>query len=145
MLVRIPGIPAPVTLAVENLRGFQAVEDANGNRAVALLLNVEGEPREVVVARNEFAFAPDTGETGLEAVGELAVDEEDLPRLVGYTEMMRDLADAGPRLAQERDRDKCSRALVMLRYLINGARRMGVDCTAALAAWQKLREDFEQR
>jgi hypothetical protein len=69
----------------------------------------------------------------------------DMPTLVGYADMMRDLTQAAPRLIEEADADQRLGTVVMFRYFINGARRMGVDCTAAIAAWEELRGAFVRR
>ena len=136
--VTISAIELEFGLAADSVVGMQLIEAPNGTPALMMLLDIQDEPVQVIISDMDLAYSPDSSDHGLEYGIEISV--EDMPPLVGYTEMMRDLETAPSRLEGHRNLDHVMGTVVMLRYFINGAMRLGLDCTRPLELWQPLKD-----
>lgn len=136
--VAISAIELEVGLAADSVVAMRLIEAPNGTPALMMLLDIQDEPVQVIISDTDLAYPPDASDHGLEYG--IAITVEDMPPLVGYTEMMRDLETAASRLAGQSNLDNVMGTVVMLRYFINGAMRLGIDCSRPLELWRPLKD-----
>lgn len=117
----------------------QRVVDPFGQPAELLLLNVHGIPVQVAISGSDLVFEPDESVR----VGELegpAIHVVDMPQMVGYSEVLRDLDVLQRALDTEPNIDRLFGFAARLRYFIAGAERIGLDCGDLMARWGQLWE-----
>lgn len=136
--VTVPGPDLTLHVAPDKVVGARVIDGPFGEPALTMLLDLGGEPVQLIIAPNDVAFSPDPSDTGLDLGMQVGV--EDMPPIVGYTEMMRGLETAADRLQNEQNFDSVMASLAMLRYFIAGAERVGLDCTQAMKMWVDLKE-----
>ena len=124
VLVHVPAISRSMQIEPQTVMRHKYVTGPDGRRALLLSLDVEGISVQAIVAPTDLAFAPDTRDSGFK----FKIDVTNVPPLVSFSEMMRDLNAVQRKLSTETNLDKVLGTLVMLRYLVAGAKRLGIDC-----------------
>jgi hypothetical protein len=132
--VYVPAVDRSMPIDAHTVRQHEYVTGPNGDRALLLLVDVMGVSVQVIVASTDLVFAPDTLDSGLG----ITVDVANAPPLVSFSEMMRDLSTVESKVSTVTDFDKVMGTLVMLRYFVRGARRLGIECGDAESRLQKL-------
>ena len=115
-----------------------------GDPALLLLLDVRGTHIQAVIASSDLVFQPDES-VPVGDLGEPAIAVGNMPPMVGYSEVLRDLETCERALDTEDDMDRVFGSVVMLRYFIAGAERLGIDCVQTMARWQRLWERLSER
>jgi hypothetical protein len=136
VLVHVPAISCSMQIDPQTVTRHKYVTGPNGRRALLLALDVEGISVQAIVASTDLVFAPDTRDSGFR----FRIDVTNMPPLVSYSEVTRDLNAIERKLATETDLDKVVGTLVMLRYFVAGAKRLGIDCRDADLKLQPLLE-----
>jgi hypothetical protein len=134
VLVHVPAIDRSILINPDAVRQHNYVTGPTGKRALQLLLDLESVPVQAIVASNDLVFAPDTRDAGLG----IKVSVTDAPPLVSVSEMMRDLDTVAQNLSTEKNFDNVVGALVMLRYFVAGAKRVGIECSDAESKLRQL-------
>lgn len=132
--VYVPAVDRSMLIDARAVGQHEYVTGPNGDRALLLLVDVMGVPVQAIVASTDLVFAPDTLDSGLG----ITVDVANAPPLVSFSEMMRDLSTVESKVSTERDFAKVMGTLVMLRYFVRGARRLGIECGDAESRLRKL-------
>ena len=135
--VYVPAISRSVVIDPKAVREHSCVLGPTGERALHLVLDINAVPVQVIVTPDDLVFAPDTGDAGFG----ISIDVTDAPPLVSFSEMVRDLDAVARKLSTEKNLDHVVGALVMLRYFVAGAKRLGIECRDAES---KLRSMWEQ-
>jgi hypothetical protein len=136
VLVHVPAISRSMQIEPQTVMRHKYVTGPNGRRALLLSLDVEGISVQAIVAPTDLVFAPDTRDSGFK----FRIDVTNVPPLVSFSEMMRDLNAVERKLSTETNLDKVLGTLVMLRYFVAGAKRLGIDCRDADLKLQPLLE-----
>lgn len=134
VLVHVPAIDRSILLDANAVTRHSWEAGPNGVRALMLWLDVAGVV--VIVASTDLVFAPDTLDSGLG----ININVKNAPPLVSFSEMMRDLGAAEGNSATETNFAKVMGTLVMLRYFIAGAKRLGIECGDAESKLERLWE-----
>jgi hypothetical protein len=135
-LVYVPAIDRSLMIRANAVKQHAYVDTPSGEPALMLLLDVDSKPVQAIVASTDLVFAPDTGDSGFG----IAVDVTNAPPLVGFSEMVRDIGRVEKTWPTEENFDKVIGNLVLLRYFVAGAKRLGIECTEAESKVQRLWE-----
>ena len=141
--VRCERIGVAMKLDPRRVLRQQLVTDPFGAPALMLLLDVAGTQVQVVVSSSDLVFQPDDSVP----VGELEgprISVENMPPMIGYSEMLRDLEAYEGKIAAETDIDRGLGTLSMLRYFLAGAERLDIDCAEFTSRWQRLWQRFSK-
>ena len=136
VVVHVPAISRSIPIDPQTVMQHQYVTGPDGRRALLLSLDVEGISVQAIVAPTDLVFAPDTRDSGFR----FSIDVTNMPPLVSFSEMMRDLNAVERKLPAETNLDKVVGTLVMLRDFVAGAKRLGIDCRDADLKLQPLLE-----
>lgn len=141
MRIRCERIGVAMTLDPMNVLRHEQVIDPFGQRALLVLVDVVGTPVQVVVSSSDLVFQPDDSvEFG--GLRGRAIKVDDMPPMVGYSELLRDLTAYEVQIAVETDQDRVLGMLAMLRYFLAGAARLDMDCAELTKRWERLWERF---
>jgi hypothetical protein len=126
-----------LTLRPSQVIRHQRVVDPFGQPAEMLLLNVSGTPVQVAISGSDLVFEPDESVRVSDLDGP-SIQVVDMPQMVGYSEVLRDLDVLEGMLGTEPNIDRLFGFAVRLRFFIAGAERIGVDCVELMARWERL-------
>ena len=141
--VRCERIGVAMNVDPRRVLGQQLVTDPFGDPALLLLLDVAGTPVQVVVSSSDLVFQPDDSVR----IGDFKgppISVENMPPMVGYSEVLRDLATCEGTIAAETNVDRLFGTLAMLRYFLAGAERLDIDCAGITSRWQSLWQRFSK-
>jgi len=141
LTVQCERIGVAMTLDPRAVLRHRQVTDPFGDPALLLLVDVAGTPVQIVVSSSDLVFEPDSSVR----VGELegpVITVDDMPPMVGYSEVLRDFEAFETRIDAETDLDRLLGLLAMLRYFLAGAERLDIDCVELTTRWQRLWQRF---
>ena len=107
-----------------------------------MMMATESDVVQVCISTSDLAFEPDSSETGLD--NDVPLSISNMPSIVGYSEMVEALNDLKSYIETERNYAKVFSTLVMCRYFLNGAKRIGVDIDILMAKWHQLKDRVAQ-
>jgi len=139
--VRCERIGVAMSLDPRRVLRQQLVTDPFGDPALLLLLDVAGRPVQVVVSGSDLVFQPDDSVPVGDFEGP-SISVENMPPMIGYSEMFRDLEAYEGKIAAETDIDQVLGSLAMLRYFLAGAERLDIDCAEFTERWKCLWQRF---
>jgi hypothetical protein len=123
VVVHVPAIGRSMQIDPRTVTPHNYVTGPDRRRALLLSLDMEGISVQTIVASTDLVFTPDTRDSGFP----IRVCVTNMPPLVSFSEMMRDLNALERKSSTETDSAKVVGMLVMLRYFVAGAKRLGID------------------
>ena len=139
--IYVPEINKEIYLSPEEVIRWSYILDPFGHKALLLLIHKSAyEEYKLIIDPKDLVFEPVKSSESLGLAQFISCNVREMPPMIGYSEIVRDFTNIKNAINATNRFDDILGSIILLRYYLNGAERVGIDCQELNQYWQSMVE-----